>query len=346
MKKVLHILNSSSFSGAESVSISIINMLKDNKNYTGIYASLSGSIENVIAENDIQFIQIKKMNFFEIRKMIKKINPDIIHTHDFTASIITSLIVRNIPIISHIHNNAPWLKKINHRTVAFYISILLTKKTLIVSPSIQNEYVFKKVIPNKLINIGNPIDAKKIIKLSEERCSQFFDIIFIGRLEKAKNPIKFLEIVSKLKKSMPDIKVGIIGNGSLKNECEKIAYDLGLINNLNFLGFEHNPYKYLSKSKILCMTSTYEGYGLVAAEALVLGKPVVAPSIGGLPTIVNEHCGKLTNDDSEYINEIIELLTNKNYYSSKSKSAIENSFTNKKFEEYMRKITEEYKLYS
>ena len=80
-----------------------------------------------------------------------------------------------------------------------------------------------------------------------------------------------------------------------------------------------NPPKiYLKKSKVLCMTSKWEGYGLVAVEALSLGKPVVATNVGGIPSIVNDECGKVTNNFDDMLIEINKLLDNENYYENKS----------------------------
>ena len=66
------------------------------------------------------------------------------------------------------------------------------------------------------------------------------------------------------------------------------------------------------------------GYGLVAFEALTLGKPCVVSNVGGLRNIVDSTCGELCNPNNihEYINETEKLLLDKNYYNKKSKMAI------------------------
>ena len=46
-----------------------------------------------------------------LKKAIEKIQPDIIHAHDFTAGILAASLINRIPIINHLHNNSPWLKK-------------------------------------------------------------------------------------------------------------------------------------------------------------------------------------------------------------------------------------------
>ena len=84
------------------------------------------------------------------------------------------------------------------------------------------------------------------------------------------------------------------------------------------VGFKANPFPILNNAKILCLTSKWEGFGLVATEALVLGKPVVATPVGGLPSIVNSTCGLLCDELQEFVSEISKLLEEESYYNKKS----------------------------
>ena len=102
---------------------------------------------------------------------------------------------------------------------------------------------------------------------------------------------------------------------------------LQLVNNVHCLGFIDNPYGIINQSKVLCIPSSWEGFGLVAVEALSLGKPVVAANVGGLPGIVTEESGKVCTYESEYIEEIVKLLTDSNYYFMKSSGANDRAST-------------------
>ena len=109
--KIIHFLNTNKYSGAENVAISIINQMKNDNEI--IYVSLDGPIREYLEENNITFEPIKKIGISELRRVIKKYNPDIIHAHDFTASIISSLVRGKRKLISHIHNNVKWLRNVN-----------------------------------------------------------------------------------------------------------------------------------------------------------------------------------------------------------------------------------------
>ncbi len=341
-KKVLHLLNSGSYSGAENVAITIIKECKK-KGYIGAYASLEGSISNSLVENNIEYIPIKKMNIKNVRKIIKLFNPDIIHAHDFTASFIATLSTINVPIMSHIHNNVPWLKKLSLNSLIFLTSSFRAKKILGVSPSILNEFVFSKLISKKFLNIGNPIDSNTISEKSKMKYSnKLYDLVFIGRLTEQKNPLKFISYVKKIQIKIPNIRVALIGTGELENKCVELIEKLNLEKNIEMFGFINNPYSILDDSKVLCMTSSWEGYGLVAAESLVLGKPVIAFPVGGLPTIVNDSCGLLTNSEDEYIQEVMNLITNDHYYDVKKNNAYLRASEIANLDIYIEKIVKEY----
>ena len=341
--KILHILNSNKFSGAENVAITIINNMKNDNEI--IYVSPEGQIREHLQENNIDYEPVRKVCIKEIKRVIKKYKPDIIHAHDFTASIISAIASnKKIKVISHIHNNNPWMKKVNLKTLIYLLSTIRYKKILIVSNSIINEYVFRKLIKKKTEVIGNVIDINKIKKLSEEKNIQNnYDVIFIGRLSMEKQPQKFIEIIKKLKEKNSEIKAVMVGDGSLKEECEKIIKDNNLEDNIELKGFKKNPYIYLKNSKILCMTSGYEGYGLVAVEALSLGKPVVATDVGGIPDIVNECCGRVTNSIDVMVKEIDKLLKDENYYKTKSNNTLKRVQEINDIDKYILKLEEIYK---
>jgi len=323
-ERVMHILNTSAYSGAENVAITIINALRLKYDYDFIYVSLDGSIREVCENNNIRFVPIKKKSILEIRRVVEICKPDIIHAHDFTASIICACSGINLPIISHLHNNAPWLQKYCVNSFVYLFSCLKYSEILVVSSSILDEYVFGNWIKKKSIVISNPINISRVQQKAKlvSKEAKSYDITFIGRLVLPKNPQRFIEIISKVKRDFPNIKVAMIGDGILENECRKIIERDNLHSTIELLGFIKNPYGILLNSKMLCITSDWEGFGLVAVEALSLGVPVIATQVGGLTDIVNDSCGSLCGSNDEFINEIETLLLNSTYWGEKSKKAL------------------------
>jgi len=343
MIKVLHILNTSSYSGAENVAITIISKMSEN--ISSCYASFDGLIKDKLIENSIEFKTIYKLNVIEVRRLIKEFNPDIIHAHDFRTSVIAAFSTNKVPIISHLHNNSPWLKTLNLYSLIYLIATFKIKKILCVSESIIQEYIFSFFIKNKMINISNPIDLNKIKTQSQEHQEglKSYDIAFIGRLSTPKDPLSFIELIKLVKQKIPEITAVMIGEGVLMNDCQQKIKEMELIENIELVGFLNNPLPLLSKSKLLCMTSTWEGFGLVAIEALALGIPVVAKPVGGLIEIITDDTGLLSNNKDELVFEIIKLIKSAEYRHSKSTGALKRSQEFSNLNSYTMKLEKIYK---
>lgn len=335
-KTVLHILNTNSYSGAENVAITIIkNFQNRNSDYHFVYVSLDGPIKTVLQNNGIDFEPVKKVCVKEIKRVIKKYKPSVIHAHDFTASIICALSTFKLPIISHIHNNSPWIKKVGVKSIAYGVSCFRYKKILGVSPSVFDEFVFGKCFKKKELIVGNPIDTQKIRDSAKNATViKQYDVVFLGRLTEQKNPLLFVEIVNDLNKSQA-VSACMIGDGELRQNIENKIREYGLEKALTLEGFKENPHGILNNSKILCLPSSWEGFGLVAVEALALSKPVVASPVGGIPTIIVGNEGRLCNKKQEFVDALSELLKNEDEYEKASASALKRSNEMDNIETYL-----------
>lgn len=322
--KILHILNSNRFSGAENVVCQIITMFKDDPNIEMIYCSPDGPIREALEERSIPFLALKKLSPSELGKAIKQFQPDFIHAHDFTAGIISAVACRNIPIINHLHNNSPWLKSYGLKSVVYGISCFRFHKILTVSESVMDEYVLGNIWRGKTTVIGNPINIKEVREKSTEKGWDIpYSIAFLGRLSPQKQPELFVDIIHDLSKRIPSITAVMIGEGELKEEVENKIELLNMKDKIIMCGFQKNPYVILNGSKLLCMPSSWEGFGLAAVEGLSLGKPVVAAPVGGLVKIINDSCGMLCAEKEDYVKALYDLLTDEKMYEAKSLGALQ-----------------------
>jgi glycosyltransferase involved in cell wall biosynthesis len=104
------------------------------------------------------------------------------------------------------------------------------------------------------------------------------DVIFAGRLIKEKNIDVLIKAVAHIKQEIPSIKCIIVGDGPERNNLESLVSDLGLIENVFFVGFLQNyddVIGYMKNSKVFVLPSTREGFGIVVLEANACGLPVV-----------------------------------------------------------------------
>lgn len=344
-KRVAHIINSNIYSGLENVVCTIMSQLNDD--FEMIYVTQKGPIVSILKDNNIPYFIIEKMSTREIKRFMNEWQPDILHAHDYTASVICSLVYTKLPIINHLHNNSPWLRKICMNSILYLYAGLRANKILTVSDSIEREFIFSKFVENKINVISNPVSRNKILdKIINVEYKKEYDICCVGRLTHQKNPMRFLRIIKKIKENNPTLSVIWIGDGELRERVIEEVKNLRLEKNIQFIGFQKNPYQYMNKAKVFMLTSDWEGYGLVAFEALTLGLPSVVSNVGGLVDIVDNECGLLCETDEDFINEVSQLLNSNNYIKEKRLKAIEKSKQIENIDEYISVIANIYNSFS
>jgi len=193
----------------------------------------------------------------------------------------------------------------------------------------KNDYnYFIKINPKTKV-IGNMMDPefeKLDFKPSVEKENS---ISLVARLDPEKNILEFLEIIKKTK--LPaDWKVNIIGQGSQLDLLKNYAETNGL-HQVNFLGQVDSEAvrNYMLKSKILCLTSTREGFGVVLVEGLFSSNVLIGYDCPSGPSdIINEQNGYLIPlHNKELFREKLEYLMNNEAVLSKK---IESSFEDSK----------------
>lgn len=329
-KRVYHFLNTGNYSGAENVVINIALLVDD---FEHIYVSPSGPINDILEEFGIQHVIIDRVDMQSISQIISRDKPDIVHAHDFRASIMAGTNKKYIHqyggrLISHIHNNDPRMRRYGLLALLYRMSITQFDDIIVVSNPVIDEYVFSEYIRKQtnivvLKNIINEEVINNKVQLGNEPNSS--DLVFVGRLTEQKNPLKFLEIVKLASFTIPKIKAKIIGDGPLRRDVERYIQKFQLSNNVEVLGFISNPYPYIKNSKIGVSTSTWEGFGLSILEEQLLGKPVVATPVGGVPDLITSESGMLSSSTQEMADEIVKLLTDNEYLTEKSIKARENA---------------------
>ena len=111
------------------------------------------------------------------------------------------------------------------------------------------------------------------------------DLLYVGQLIRGKGVHLLLEAMARMKTPR---NLDIVGTGNMEGELKSLASRLGLSGRVRFNGFQKNPEDWMRRATCVVVPSFWqEPYGLVAAEAVALGRPVVAFAIGGLP----EACG-------------------------------------------------------
>jgi len=343
MKKVLHIWVEGELAGAQKVVIRLIEELRERSEYGFYCTSLNGAVEPVLQEKRIPFTPYEKRSVRRIRQVIRQLQPDILHAHDFTATVLCVLAGGKLPILSHLHQNPGWNRRFGLRSLAYFLCCARVSRILTVSDCVMQEAFFRKLLLPKTVVVGNPFDAGAVRRLAEEAAEPGqADVLFLGRFHKAKNPLGFVEIVALLAQRLPAVQCLMIGDGVLKDAVLRAIAQKGLEKNIRVLDYRSNPYPILKNAGTVCMPSAYEGFGLVAAEALTLGVPVVASPAGGLAQLVDDSCGRLCRRPEDFARELEQLLTDKAYRETKARNARRKALQLQTTREYCDKLLEIY----
>ncbi|MDA3075782.1 glycosyltransferase [Campylobacter sp. JMF_04 NA10] len=129
--------------------------------------------------------------------------------------------------------------------------------------------------PAKMGVLYNALNLDEIAQKSQESIEQkkpFF--LSVGRLDAGKNHELLIRAYAKLKNCDKDLL--ILGDGVLRESLQNLINELGLENRVKLLGFDNNPYKYMSKCYAFVFVSLFEGFSNALIEALACGKLVIS----------------------------------------------------------------------
>lgn len=297
---------------------------------------------------------------------------DLVHAHYAIPHATSAYLAREIIEEEHLSgkNNGSRLKIITtlHGTditlVGLEISFLPTMKFSIqksdgvtaVSSFLKvktiSQYDIRKdieVIPNFI----DPAIYKRIHNHETECLKERFSkngekiIVHTSNFRPLKRVDDLIRVFNEVRKKIPS-KLLLIGDGPERSNCEYLAKDLGIYDDVTFYGNQESFIEILSVADLFLMPSQSESFGLSALEAMACGVPVVSSNAGGLPELnLHGETGYLAEigDISKMAEYTVELLENKNKYRIFARNARDravNLFSVNKivplYEEYYKKV--------
>lgn len=311
-KKIIHIVEA--FGGG------IFTFLVDLVNYT------HGEFETIIVyaereqtpsdfkkyfSEDVKFIKSKYLTreiklkndvraIKEIRDIINKEKPDIIHLHSSKAGIIGRIATKNRKIklfynphgFSFLMKNASKIKRYLYFMIEKTVAL---KKCTIIGCS-KGELEEAKKLRKDSICINNGIDIKKISRETEELKENKINIeklkvCTVGRINYQKNP----EMFNKIASENPKVKFTWIGDGELKNKLNS--------KNIKITGWKTRKevLEELNNNDIFVLTSLWEGLPIALLEAMYMKKVcIVSNVIGNRDVIKNNENGFIAQYEEDY----------------------------------------------
>lgn len=343
--RILHILNSHNYSGAENVACQIINLISENSKYDMAYCSPDGQIRTALKNKGIKFIPLKTMSASAIKDVIKQFKPDVIHAHDMRASCFSVLASGKIPVVSHIHINNIDANRLSMRSIVYLLASKRIKYIFWVSNSAFNDYIFKKCVSKKSEILSNVISVDDVVlKKNHAEITEHFDVVYVGRLAAQKDPKRLIAVLNEAMEQKK-FSVAIIGNGELEDSVFNEVRRYGLENDISLLGFMDNPFGIVANSQIMLMTSVNEGLPMCALEAQALGVPVISTETDGLVEIIkNGYNGFLSNDNHVLAQKIVEILSDNVLQQELSANSKRSALSHNNLQIYRDRICEVYEM--
>jgi glycosyltransferase involved in cell wall biosynthesis len=237
----------------------------------------------------------------KLAQAVADFGTQLLHSHSFGASIVgamASLVARGVGFIATFHNYPPGTATMvpEHVGQRWGLGVVVQRahRIITVSEALRRDLVtgFPDAM-QKCLTIPNGIDTgaaptrdadevRRGLRIREEVPL----VGVVARFAPQKGIIEFLEAARLIVNAHPSACCVIAGDGPLMQEAEDRRAELGLTEQVEFLGHIDWARELLGALDLLVIPSVSEGSSVVAMEAMALGKPVVATSVGGVPEVV------------------------------------------------------------
>ncbi|MBU4269609.1 glycosyltransferase [Candidatus Dependentiae bacterium] len=293
--KILHVITSLKIGGAESALANFLSATINDGNIHYVVYFYSGPNREKIENLGIKTFQIdglfSKYDIFaylKLKKIIKKISPDLIHSSLWLANFYSKFIASSlkIPIICDLHSN--FLHDGRIRIFLEKLNLLKADKYVAVSNNVKNGFLkcFEsqaEKLNEKITVIENGIDINLIKSKSQNIDKSFLgfnssDFVFgaVGRLETVKSYDVLIRAFASLKKDIKNTKLCFVGSGSQEFFLKELVNSLGLSKKIIFMGNQTNPYGFYKIFDCFVISSKSEGLSIALLEAMAFGLPIIS----------------------------------------------------------------------
>lgn len=333
---VMHIVSGDLWAGAEVQLFTLTKTLHTQMEATVTVVIMNhGKLERMLENEAIKVIVLNEENLNGIQilrqlvAIVRKLNPDVIHTHRNKENILGSVAARlsgNIPTLRTQHgapeHRPKWrqIPKQIIRLMDWFCGQYLQQKIIAVSDELA-ELLRQEFHADKVHVIENGIDIESTLRsVAGEKPvhiqpSQPLNVGIAGRLVSVKRMDLFIKTARLLKENHPEMELNfhIFGDGPLKEDLEALNQKLETHGYVTLEGHCDDLAPQLRTLDILVMASDHEGLPMTLLEAMALQTPIIAHRVGGIPKLLaGGDCGVLVDDHtpSGYAQAIHQLARN------------------------------------
>lgn len=318
MKKILFIVTQSEQGGAQRYIFDLAKNLDKSQFEVHVAAGGEGEFFGYLKQENLTAYKLKHLvrtmsplsdvlAYFEIKKLVKQLRPDIVHLNSSKAGVLGSLAAKKLKVAKIIYTAhgfvfnepLPRQKKWLYKKIELANSRRLDK-IIAVSDYDRQTAIKAGIHADKLTTIHNGIDPHLNFLTKEEARSKILTILNHpnSQIPKFPNscllgcvanlyPTKGLDVLIRAMTKV-DAKLIIVGSGPEKKNLQLIAYGLRLNDKIFFSGPIPNASTYLKAFDLFVLPSRKEGLPYVLLEAMAGRVPIVATKVGGVPEIIDD----------------------------------------------------------
>jgi glycosyltransferase involved in cell wall biosynthesis len=246
-----------------------------------------------------------------LRRLIREQGFDIVHCHQYTPffyGVLASSMTSSKLVFTEHGRFYPD----RYRYKALFINpilALLTSGLVAISEATRLALARYEFMPIKRIQViyngirGLQADSDEVRALRGQLGlpAGAFIVGTVSRLDKVKNQEMMLRAFARFRQVVGQAWLLLVGDGPEREHLERLAEQLGIADQVKFVGFIREPANYLALMDIFLLSSHTEGTSMTLLEAMSLGVPIVATQVGGNPEIVvNGETGLLTAAGEEH----------------------------------------------
>jgi len=300
--RILHLDTEKTWRGGENQVKALIEGLKD-KIEKQFAAAPGNSVAIKEKRWDCETLKLKSgnpydpRNIFQLVQFIKKNKIQLIDAHSAKAHTLAIHVVAFLPQVKIVvHRRVDNIPKNNWLTRSKYFSPKVTCYVAI-SQAIAKILIQYGISKDKIRVVRSAVSDEVYKKMNRSEIQKQFRTLHLipenflifgnaSALSDQKGYPTLINAIAILNKTHNNFKVFIAGDGELKNDLARLVNELGLRNEICFLGFLKNVPEFLSSLDVLVIPSNNEGLGTVILDAILAGCCPVGSRVGGIPEII------------------------------------------------------------
>jgi glycosyltransferase involved in cell wall biosynthesis len=336
---ICHIASGDRWAGAEAQMAFLLRSLARKKEFS-LYAILlnRGQLADEISQCGIEVMIIPEGDNSFLHILAKSIRYlqnkgiHILHSHRYKENLLAALlawpcripfVVRSQQGLQEPFRGAKHYKQSLLHSIDRLVAAYATDGVIAASNDLRNALI-RYVKPNLVTTVHNAVDLAQTrsslsLPTAQEKLGIPQDckvVGFAGRLEPIKRVDIFLSAARQIGAQVSNTRFVIVGDGSQAIQLRELAKNSGLEDRVLFLGHRSDIHDVIRAFDVLVLCSDHEGLPTILVEALYLGVPVVARSVGGVPEVIQHDVNGLlvkSAKPSELAEACISILTDEGH---------------------------------